>query len=87
VAALVLPDPKVPNMATQLFNAHAGASRHGEAHGIAGLVHRLRARGEEYARYVRTRDELAALTDRELADIGLVRGDIDHIARQAALNG
>ena len=40
-------------MATQLFNAHAGASRHGEAHGIAGLV----------------------------------RGDIDHIARQAALNG
>ena len=74
-------------MATQLVNAHAGASRRGKAHGIAGLIDRLRARGEEYARYVRTRDELAALTDRELADIGLVRGDIDHIARQAALNG
>ena len=73
-------------MATQLYNAHAGASRRGEAHGIAGLVHRLRARGEEYARYVRTRDELAGLTDRELADIGLVRGDIERIARQAALN-
>ena len=84
---LALPDPKVPNMATQLVNAHAGASRRGEAHGIAGLVHRLRARGEEYARYVRTRDELAGPTDRELADIGLVRGDIEQIARQASLVG
>ena len=74
-------------MATQLVNGYAGASRRAEAHGIAGLVHRLRARGEEYARYVRTRDELAGLTDRELADIGLVRGDIERIARQAALNG
>ena len=73
-------------MATQI-NAYAGASRRGEAHGIAGLLNRLRARGEEYARYVRTRDELAGLTDRELADIGLVRGDIDRIARQAALVG
>ena len=71
-------------MATQLYNAHAGASRRGEAHGIAGLVHRLRARGEEYARYVRTRDELAALTDRELADIGLCRADIHFAVRETA---
>jgi uncharacterized protein YjiS (DUF1127 family) len=27
-----------------------------------------------------TRDSLSELTDRELDDIGLVRGDIDHIA-------
>lgn len=40
-----------------------------------------------YARwtiYRRTRDELMALGDRDLADLGLVRGDVERIARQAA---
>ena len=72
-------------MATQLINIYAGQPRRGEARGfLAGLAQRLQARGQEYARYVRTRDELDVLTDRELADIGLVRGDIERIARQAA---
>ena len=29
-----------------------------------------------------TRDALSALSDRELEDIGLVRGDIDNVAKQ-----
>lgn len=29
-----------------------------------------------------TRNALSRLTDRELEDIGLCRGDIDHVARQ-----
>ncbi|MEL6751220.1 MAG: DUF1127 domain-containing protein [Pseudomonadota bacterium] len=32
----------------------------------------------------RTRAELASLSNRELADIGIVRGDIGRIARRAA---
>jgi uncharacterized protein YjiS (DUF1127 family) len=38
----------------------------------------------EHARYVRTREELASLTDRELNDIGLVRSDIEDVAKRAA---
>jgi uncharacterized protein YjiS (DUF1127 family) len=72
-------------MATQFVNTYAGQPRRGEARGfLAGFVQRLQARGQEYARYVRTRDELAGLTDRELADIGLARADIERVARQAA---
>lgn len=51
---------------------------------LAGAVQAIRAHGEERARYVRTRDELNALTERELNDIGLGRGDIEHVARRAA---
>ncbi|MDK3017158.1 DUF1127 domain-containing protein [Pseudodonghicola flavimaris] len=32
-----------------------------------------------------TRNALAALSDRELEDIGLIRGDIDTVARRKAL--
>ena len=53
----------------------------------AGLVQRLRARLDERARYLRTRDELMALSDRELNDIGLRRVDVDAIARQSARCG
>ncbi len=34
--------------------------------------------------YVRTRNELSALNSRELADIGLNRGDIARVSRDAA---
>lgn len=50
-----------------------------------GLLGRLRARLEEHARYRRTRDELSALSDRELDDIGLARGDIEQVARRSAI--
>ena len=48
------------------------------------LFDRLRTRFEEHARYVRTRDELLALSERELEDIGITRGDIEHVARRTA---
>ncbi|CAM4249923.1 DUF1127 domain-containing protein [Palleronia rufa] len=35
----------------------------------------------------RTRSALAALSDRELADLGIERHDIPRIAREAARNG
>lgn len=64
------------------------ARGHGRSGGwFAGLVDHVRARGEEHLRYLQTRNELAALTDRELADIGLVRGDIEGIARKSAVIG
>jgi uncharacterized protein YjiS (DUF1127 family) len=34
--------------------------------------------------YLRTLRELESCTDRELQDLGIGRGDIEHIARQAA---
>ncbi len=53
----------------------------------AEIVQRLRARLDERARYLQTRDELMALSDRELNDIGLSRTDVDAIARQSARLG
>jgi uncharacterized protein YjiS (DUF1127 family) len=34
--------------------------------------------------YLRTLRELSSCTDRELQDLGIGRGDIEHIARQSA---
>ena len=51
---------------------------------LAELVSRIRGRFEEQARYLRTRDELMALSDRELDDIGLKRAEIEVIARRSA---
>lgn len=53
----------------------------------AELVQRVRARMEEHARYVQTRDELMALSDRELHDIGLNRLDVETIARRSCRLG
>ena len=39
---------------------------------------------EERRAYLKTLHELQALTDRDLADIGISRGDIHRIAREAA---
>ncbi len=44
------------------------------------LVHRLAQRRA----YRATFGELSALTDRDLADIGLFRADIEDVAREAA---
>jgi uncharacterized protein YjiS (DUF1127 family) len=63
------------------LGAALGAGR-GAATG--GLFARLRTMLAEHARYVRTREELASLTDRELNDIGLVRSDIEDVAKRAA---
>lgn len=57
----------------------------------AGLLARaetLLLAGAQYLRrqrvYSRTRVELSALTDRELADLGISRFDIARVAREAA---
>lgn len=54
------------------------------ATGVAGLLHGLRAWLEEHRRFRETMCELSALTDRELDDIGLTRGDIEGVARRCA---
>jgi len=44
---------------------------------LGGYLNRLR-------RYYRTKRELARLTDRELSDLGIQRGDISRIAYDTA---
>tara|TARA_Y100000815_G_scaffold252564_1_gene256897 strand:- start:299 stop:514 length:216 start_codon:yes stop_codon:yes gene_type:complete len=48
---------------------------------IADGLRAITARSRLYARTTR---ELSELSDRELADIGISRGEIRHVARQAA---
>ncbi|MCB1407901.1 MAG: DUF1127 domain-containing protein [Rhodobacteraceae bacterium] len=54
---------------------------------VAALHHwaeRLGQNARRHAEYRRVHDELAGLSDRDLADIGVGRSDIDGIARRAA---
>ncbi|SUZ31933.1 hypothetical protein ROE7235_01684 [Roseibaca ekhonensis] len=58
---------------------------------FAGLMARLhnlrdalRTRMAQHARYRQTRDELQALSSRELADLGIHRSEIARIAHEAA---
>ena len=70
-------------MATQIMrNSSALAGNRGGA--VAGdtLFDRLAAAWGDYWRTQRTRRELETLTDRELADIGLHRADIETVARR-----
>lgn len=55
--------------------------------GLAGLGAGLRHRRDQRRAYRRTRDELAAMSDRELADIGVDRVDIPSLARAAVYGG
>jgi uncharacterized protein YjiS (DUF1127 family) len=43
----------------------------------------LKSRISTWKRYNRTVSELAALSNRELSDLGIARGDINRIAREA----
>lgn len=52
--------------------------------GVSNIVALLSKALERRAAYRAAYAELAMLTDRELADIGIARADIDTIARQAA---
>jgi uncharacterized protein YjiS (DUF1127 family) len=51
---------------------------------LRGLVARLEARVAYWLRYRATVAELGDLTDRQLADIGISRGNIAAVARIAA---
>jgi uncharacterized protein YjiS (DUF1127 family) len=44
----------------------------------------LKTRYAKWQRYNRTVSELEALSNRELADLGIARGDIYRVAREAA---
>lgn len=63
----------------------SAASRPLPSAGILGRVaHRIGHWFTEQRRYHETLSELAALSDRELDDIGLTRGDIEFVARRCA---
>lgn len=47
------------------------------------MIANLRQRRENYLRYRQTADELHALSERELADIGIARCDIPRVARES----
>jgi uncharacterized protein YjiS (DUF1127 family) len=51
------------------------------------LLHRATAWLGAHRRYQQTLDELSALSDRELDDIGLTRGEIETVARRCARHG
>jgi uncharacterized protein YjiS (DUF1127 family) len=51
---------------------------------LGGLIARLEARLAYWLRYRATVSELSDLTDRQLADIGINRGNIPEVARVAA---
>ncbi|WP_101068314.1 DUF1127 domain-containing protein [Roseovarius salinarum] len=50
---------------------------------ISALVDRLGQRAAHYAAFRRTRNELAALSDRELADLGVHRSEITRCAYES----
>lgn len=51
---------------------------------FADFVQRVRAARKARAVYLQTLEELSALTDRDLADLGIARISIEDIAREAA---
>lgn len=72
-------------MATQTYTHGARGASLAERFGDA--LTDTRAAYGRWRLYRRTRDELSTLSDRDLADLGVVRGDIETIARSAAYGG
>ncbi|SNB62200.1 protein of unknown function [Arboricoccus pini] len=69
-------------MAAQIVRpSHAATQERGF---LASIFGRFTGSFAEYRRFNRTRNELDSLTDRELADIGLNRADIDNVAWRCA---
>lgn len=70
--------------------AHTGFSRYDLAETV-NPIRRLYERGTEWWQerrtYNQTLNELSALSDRDLADIGIARADISAIARETARSG
>jgi uncharacterized protein YjiS (DUF1127 family) len=69
----------------RVLGASAASHATPAAGGFLGqLLHRVGHWFVEQRRYQETLSELAALSDRELDDIGLTRGDIEFVARRCA---
>lgn len=60
-----------------------GTRRGASSSNPLAFVDALVARISRYAMYRRTMNELSALNDRELADLGLNRSQLSRVARQA----
>ena len=56
---------------------------HNEAGGFSSLRARLGKRLADYRQYLKTLDELGALSDRELADLGLTRLQVRDVAYES----
>ena len=66
----------------QAITSHSSFARfNGE-----GVLARVAAHFAARRRYLATRRELAALSDRDLADLGINRGNIAEVAKDAAWN-
>lgn len=55
-----------------------------ELSGLTALIEDLKIRFKRHRLYRQTLNELSALSDRDLADLGLARGAIRNVAMQAA---
>jgi uncharacterized protein YjiS (DUF1127 family) len=66
-------------MASTVYHDFGGRAA-GHDHAQAGLWARLGKRLADHRLYQRTRDELEALSDRDLADLGLTRFAIRDVA-------
>ncbi len=79
---------RVETMATLVSSLPVTGAQRGAARsrrGSAGLfLGRLSGWIAEQRRYRRTLAELSTLTDRELDDIGLNRGDLESVARRSS---
>ena len=64
------------------FGGKAAGYDHAQA-GLSGLWARMSKRLADHRLYVRTLDELDALSDRDLADLGLSRLQIREVARES----
>ena len=79
-------------MTTTIVNAYRGLSTSAPRAGgtdsdvslFGHLVQRIGGWFGEQRRYRQTMNELSALTDRELDDIGLSRSDIESVAQRCA---
>ncbi len=74
-------------MATLVSPLHASGTERaarGTRSGGDSLLQRLASWFAEQRRYRRTLAELSTLTDRELDDIGVDRGDLEFVARRSA---
>ncbi len=69
--------------AIEIFSRRANGHRNP----VADLVGDLTQRVQRYKTYRRTLDELEALSDREIADLGLSRSMLRAVAYKAAYDG
>ncbi|GGC60028.1 hypothetical protein GCM10011504_42830 [Siccirubricoccus deserti] len=75
-ASYLLPATPVADQVEAIRLAASRARDAAAMHGVARFVDRVLG----WPARIRARAELAALSERELSDIGLTRGDIDRVA-------